>query len=107
MARDFNLTARHIKLDLFPATVTTSDGTVLGEDLKAIVTDSTFYIFEDTLEGPTYTKEEVLVSFEGTNKTGYTVVTEQDTYHVARSLGCACGSRLRGVHPFSGVPREP
>jgi hypothetical protein len=105
MARDFNLTARHIKLDLFPATVSV-DGTVVYDEVKAIVTDSTFYIFEDTLEGPTYTKEEVLVSFEGTNKTGYTVVTEQGTYHVIRHLGCACGSRLRGVHPFSGVPRE-
>jgi hypothetical protein len=105
MARDFNLTANHIKLDLFPATVVV-DGVSLGEDLKAIVTDGHFYIFEDTLTGPDVTKQEVLVSFEGTNLTGYTVVTEQNTYHVSRSAGCACGSRLRGIHPFSGVPRE-
>lgn len=100
MAKDFDLPRpEFIQLDLFPASVND-----MGEELRVIVTDSVFYVFDETLTGPEAVIQEPLVSFEGTNITGYTVVTETNTYAVARALNCGCGSRLRGIHPFPGVP---
>jgi hypothetical protein len=105
MAKDFNIHDNYVLLDLFPAHVTL-EGVVLGEALRAGVTDSHFYLFDDTLEGPDVVRTEDLVSFEGTNKTGYTVVTAENTYYIVRSANCGCGSRLRGIHPFDGIPRS-
>ncbi|UDL16760.1 hypothetical protein SEA_ATUIN_67 [Arthrobacter phage Atuin] len=100
MAKDFDLPRpAYIRLDLFPASVND-----MGEELRVIVTDSVFYVFDETLTGPEAVISEPLVSFEGSNQTGYTVVTESNTYAVARALNCGCGSRLRGIHPFMGVP---
>lgn len=101
MAKDFDLPRpAYIQLDLFPATISGN----MNEELRVIVTDSVFYVFDETLTGPEAVIQEPLVSFGGTNQTGYTVVTETNTYAVARATNCGCGSRLRGIHPFPGVP---
>jgi hypothetical protein len=105
MAKDFNIQDNSVQLDLFPAHVTL-DGEVLGIALRVGVTDSHFYLFEDTLDGPDIVRTEDLVKFEGTNKTGYTITTSENTYYVVRSADCGCGSRLRGIHPFYGIPRS-
>lgn len=107
MAIELNVRpANFISLDLFPAKLTTENGTFVTshEEYRVIVTDNAFYLFDDTLEGPQAVISDPLVSFDGDNKTGYTVTTETDVYHIERALNCGCGSRLRGLHPFAGVP---
>lgn len=94
--------AAYIVLDLFPASVFL-DGENIGTELKAIVTDNTFYAFSD---GPTIVIETPLLGFSGKGSTGYTVETENGTYTVLRSGDCGCGTRLRGYHPFLYVPYE-
>lgn len=99
--------ANHIKIDLFPAMITSPSNKVPGgfsNEFKIIVTDNYFYVFGDLGTGPGPLIQQPLVSFDGSNKVGYTVVTEQDTFTFQRSTGCGCGSRLRGFNPFPGVP---
>ena len=98
--------ASYIQIDLFPAKIHPSDEshTEIGTELRAIVTDNYFYIFTDGGTGPEILVKEPLSSFDGSHKTGYTVVTETSTYFFRRSMSCGCGSRLRGLYPFVGVP---
>lgn len=99
--------AIHIQMDLFPASVRPGgeEGTPIGEELRVIVTDNYFYVIDDTIDGPAAIIKEPLESFDGSNKLGYTVTTTQgNTYYFSRALNCGCGSRLRGLHPFAGVP---
>jgi hypothetical protein len=98
--------AAYINLDLFPAKITTVDGVFepKHEEYRVIVTDNYLYIIDDMPEGPECILTEPLVSFEGTNKTGYTVVSGNHAFLIQRALNCGCGSRLRGLHPFAGVP---
>lgn len=99
--------AEHIKIDLFPAEVRPGgeEGTKIGEELRVIVTDNYFYVIEDTISGPEATIKEPLESFDGSNKLGYTVTTTPgNTYYFKRAINCGCGSRLRGLRPFDGVP---
>lgn len=91
--------AQYINLDLFPASVT-SGGELLGETYRVIVTDNCLYVIDDAVDGPYLLIKEPLENFNGTNKTGY----EVNSYHVRRAKNCGCGSRLRGMHPFLGVP---
>jgi hypothetical protein len=95
--------AAFISLDLFPASVQTGN-VVIGEEFRAIVTDNYFYVLEEIGTGPSLKIKEPLVLFEGTNKTGYTVTTDKNVYSITRAANCGCGSRLRGVMPFPGVP---
>lgn len=99
--------AAFIYLDLFPAKFFVHDTYEFQpkhEEYRIIVTDNRFYIIDDTTEGPAVVHELPLTSFEGSNKTGYTVTTPEVVFHVERALNCGCGSRLRGLHPFAGVP---
>lgn len=104
--------AHHIKLDLFPAVVseaTVKDGlrriTAEGTDNRVIVTDSHLYVFRDGSEAPDAYIVESIDTFLGSTNNGYTVVTSEGTvYHVIRAVSCGCGSRLRGFHPFPGIP---
>lgn len=107
MAIEFNVRpANFISLDLFPAKVSSEGGSFVPthEEYRVIVTDNSFYVFDDNGFSPTDIVSDLLVSFDGDNKTGYTVTTETDVYHIERALNCGCGSRLRGIHPFAGVP---
>lgn len=96
-------------MELFPAQVhlgTENDPPFENQELKVSVTDNHFYVFEDTVDGPAKVVEEVLLEFDGSNKTGYTVTTDQNTYFFRRATNCGCGSRLRGFRPFEGVPLQ-
>lgn len=103
--------AQHIKLDLFPAKVSLLQDkelipvTAEGTDNRVIVTDSHLYVFRDGSEAPDPYIIEPITTFLGSTNKGYTVVTSSDSvYHVIRAVSCGCGSRLRGFHPFPGVP---
>jgi hypothetical protein len=99
--------AAFIYLDLFPAKISVHDGYEFQpkhEEYRVIVTDNRIYIIDDFPDGPEVAHTQPLIGFEGTNKTGYTVTTPEVAFHVERALNCGCGSRLRGLHPFSGVP---
>lgn len=101
--------ARFIWLDTFPASVKVVDETenlLPGLEYRIIVTDNRFYVLTDDVDGPEALVNEALTDFSGNNKTGFTVVTENSTYLVRREDNCGCGSRLRGYHPFLGVPHE-
>lgn len=95
--------AAFIRLDLFPA-----EALVAGERFtpaRVIVTDDTLYVYMDGQGGPRVAYETRLEDFTGRRTIGYTV-TAADGQEVAinRASGCGCGSRLRGFHPFVGVP---
>lgn len=98
--------AAYINLDLFPAKIFVSVGSFepKHEEYRVIVTDNYFYIIDDRPEGPEAILTEPLKGFSGSNKIGYTVETDSGLYFVERALNCGCGSRLRGLHPFMGVP---
>ena len=98
--------ASYINLDLFPAKITAVESifTPLHEEYRVIVTDNYLYIIDDSPDGPVSLVTEPLVKFEGSNKTGYTVTTSAGIYLIQRAINCGCGSRLRGLHPFDGVP---
>jgi hypothetical protein len=92
-------------LDLFPAAVYVGgpDGTLIGEELRVIVTDNHFYVFHEVGTGPETLIKDPLVAFEGTHRTGYTVTATNNNYYVKRAANCGCGSRLRGVIIFPGL----
>lgn len=98
--------ASFIWLDLFPATVRAESGSFQAthEEYRVIVTDNYFYVLDETIDGPAAIIKEPLTDFSGSNKVGYTISTETEIYYVERALNCGCGSRLRGIHPFAGVP---
>ena len=99
--------ANAVWLDLFPAKITTVEGLFVPvhEEYRVIVTDTYFYIIDDTVDGPKAIVAEPTIQFEGTNKTGYTVVTPTQIFLVSRAPNCGCGSRIRGIFPFAGVPQ--
>ena len=92
-------------LDLFPASVQIGD-TVIGEEFRALVTDTYFYVIEEIGDGPSLKIKEPLVLFEGSNKTGYTITTDKSVYFVKRAANCGCGSRIRGIILLPGVPHQ-
>lgn len=115
--------AKYIRLDLFPADVyeiietTNEDSTdesvelevtteheFMAKELRVIVTDNYFYAIIDTINGPDFMVKEPLLSLSGSSREGYTVTTETSSYYIKRSTDCGCGSRLRSIHPFRGVP---
>lgn len=100
--------ANFIRLDIFPGAVhpTGPEHPALGEEFRVIVTDNYFYAIMEATSGILFRIKEPLVSFSGSNKTGYTVETTEGIYHVRRADNCGCGSRLRGIFPFAGVPFE-
>lgn len=99
--------AAYINLDLFPAKVLVApvrDFMPVHEEYRVIITDNRLYIIDDRPEGPEVIVSDAFIKFEGDNKVGYTVTTAEQTWHITRALNCGCGSRLRGLHPFAGVP---
>lgn len=95
--------AEFIWMDLFPADVIKPDGETMGE-VRVIVTDNRLYVIDDMVEGPQAVISEPQTDFGGDHKQGYSVATETGVYTFSRSPKCGCGSRVRGVHPFPGVP---
>lgn len=99
--------ANEVWLDIFPAKIQTVKGLFapIHEEYRVIVTDTYFYIIDDTLEGPAAILTEPTIQFEGSNKVGYTVETPTQIFHITRAPNCGCGTRLRGIFPFAGIPQ--
>lgn len=99
--------AQYIRIDVFPARVTVSDGQ-LFDKCRAYVTEDTLYVYVDSASGPTIAYEARLDDFSGSENTGWTALTDTgDTVIIAKTSGCGCGSRLRGFNAFRGVQRLP
>lgn len=99
--------AQYIQIALFPATVVI-DGVEYGDANKVYLTDSNFYVIQDspTPTGPfiAFQCPATREQFARPTKTLYTVTTTEHNIEFHRALNCGCGSRLRGVNPFAGVP---
>lgn len=99
--------ANEVWLDLFPAKIydETLEFVPAHEEYRVIVTDNRFYVIDDTIDGPKVIISEPLEQFLGSNREGYRIYTEYRHYLVERAPNCGCGSRIRGLHPFAGVPQ--
>lgn len=99
--------AQFILLDSFPVTVHKfgDELRLTGTEYRVIITDNRLYVLDDSPEGPVALVNEPLESeLSGDNKTGYTLTAGGYDYSIKKSAGCGCGSRIRGYHPFLGVP---
>lgn len=101
--------AQFIRFNLFPLLVRVKSPTdeILAEypTTRTIVTDDEVIVYVDSSEGPRIAYQERIDDFEGNAKIGWTVhVSDGNTVTVDRTSGCGCGSRLRGLNPFPGVP---
>jgi len=105
--------AQFIRLDLFPALlhgtgIPGADANGVLDGKRVIVTDSYILMFSDTQTGPQLVWSDALVDIEGRNTIGWTITTESGAnFLVRRSTGCGCGSKLRGIFPYPGVPYKP
>lgn len=97
--------ANEIWLDLFPAHIESDAWEPKHEEYRVIVTNTYFYIIDDTIDGPKAIVTLPTESFEGTNKVGYSVTTPEGSFFIQRAPNCGCGSRIRGIFPFPGVPQ--
>ena len=93
-----------IRVDIFPANVTVN-GVDSYSPSRAIVTDDAIHVYQDAPGGPTEVYTTRLDDFEGRRNIGYTITgANGDTVSLTSASGCGCGSRLRGYHPFVGIP---
>lgn len=102
--------AQHIKLDLFPARITTSEQepSLLHKDCRLVITDSHYYVFKETTTDFEVAESGPISDFQGSNASGWSIsAPETQDFTVFRDANCGCGSRLRGFHPFPGVPHAP
>lgn len=99
--------ANEVWLDLFPAKVygETQEFVAAHEEYRVIVTDTYFYIIDDTIDGPKAIVSLPTVEFLGNNKVGYSVTTPEGEFYISRAQNCGCGSRIRGLFPFAGIPQ--
>lgn len=98
--------ANYIRLDLFPADISGIDTEV--SDKKVLVTDQHLLVIVQEPSGPSILIKEPLDEYFGRKKgeAHWSLTTESGTLvGITRASGCACGSRLRGINPYPGVPR--
>lgn len=101
--------AQFIRIDLFPANAvfTPTEGEPIEYgSARVILTDGNGYVYADTPTGPRAVLVGALTGFEGSNKTGYIGTFDDGQLSFARSNGCGCGSRLRGINPLPSTPHE-
>lgn len=91
---------KFIRNALFPVTIR-SDDNILYSEVKIIIGDVNYYIYQETIDGPTLVEEGAVYDYSREN---LTLVTESETYYISKSGGCGCGSRLKHFNPFFGVP---
>lgn len=85
-----------------------------GDELKAIhyesrvvVTDEDVFLYVNGNSGPEIGFTDRLEDFSGNAADGWTVQTSTGlTLNMTRSVGCGCGSSLKGYNPFPGIPFE-
>ena len=96
--------AEHIKVDLYPATVTRVDGEEVAPEARLIVTDAHIYVIStDGIGQPFFILKEELVDFATEGK-GYNIMGANFDYYAERNGSCGCGSRIRGMRFLPGVP---
>jgi hypothetical protein len=95
----------YLRLDLFPATVTRGDSTEYGP-VRAVVSEDTLYVFQDSSPAPELLFSELLYDFDYNSRNRYTAVTDDDRelITITKRAGCGCGNKLKGFRPFPGVP---
>jgi hypothetical protein len=95
----------YLRLDMFPATVTRGDGSII-DPVRAVVTEDTLYVFEDANPTPQAVIIAPLYDFESKSRTRYIATTddEQEQIVIAKRAGCGCGNKLKGFRAFPGVP---
>lgn len=106
---EFDLpTAAYIRLDLAPAILrgaSLPNGVL--DKRRVIITDAFVYVFSDAAGGPVLSFTWELVDITGRPSTGYDVtIDDGEVIHIRRSGTCLCGSKLRGIRPFPGVPHQ-
>lgn len=100
------LPAEYIVADLFPAALAI-EGMNINDNYRIIITNATVCVFEDHGDTPRMVHEVTYNFIQGSSKSGYTVTTDLNgEWNIRRSAGCGCGTRLRGIHPFAGVPHQ-
>lgn len=95
--------AAYLRLDVFPGTAVVNQTTVYTP-ARVIVTDDSVYVYMDSENGPTSVYSARLADYVGDRQSGEATSDEGDTVIISRASHCGCGSRLRGFHPFAGVP---
>jgi hypothetical protein len=94
-----------IRYDQFPTTVTV--GEQKFHPARTVVTDDSLYVFMDSSSGPAKVYEARLDDYGGSGRTRSALTSDGDSVHIAKATGCGCGSLLRGLMPFPGVPMGP
>lgn len=100
--------APQIRADLFPARVTSPDGSVIftHDNARVIITEDSLFIFVDSPGGPALAVNARLDEITGDRKTGYTARYASPggnpaVLQFSPSGGCGCGSRLRSFTPWT------
>jgi len=91
---------KFIRNSLYPMTIRSNDE-ILYTEVKIIIGDTHYYIYDETIDGPTLVEEGAVYDY---SRESLTLTTETATYHLSKSGGCGCGSRLKFFNPFFGVP---
>ena len=96
---------QYLRLDMFPATVTRGDGTVI-DPARAVVTEDTLYVFQDNNPTPIAVVIEELYDFESKSRTRYIATTDDDREQIviSKRAGCGFGNKLKGFRAFPGIP---
>jgi len=95
-----------IQISLFPAEYTVDGVPSTDNANKIVLTDSNLYIIRDSINGPYvhFSMPATRDQFDRPSVRVYTVTTDDHVVTFSRATSCACGSRLRGVNPFRGLP---
>lgn len=95
----------YLRLDMFPATVTRGDGSII-DPVRAVVTEDTLFVFQDHNPTPMAVLIEPLYDFESASRTRYVATTDdgREQITISKRPGCGCGNKLKGFRAFPGIP---
>lgn len=102
---------KSIQLELFPASIAGVNTDLQYDEVLAVVTDANIYLATDDPTGReryAIVYESPIYDITGSGfRSTWTVTLDDDKRTeliITRSRGCGCGSRLKGVRLFRGVP---
>lgn len=106
----FSPTTDHIKLDLFPATVTRGvfddvNAQILFTETRVIITNDYIYVIATGPLGPYFALQEEFIELKPVKGKGFEVSGANYDYTLTTAGNCGCGSRLRGLRILPGVGR--